>query len=141
MTYNSKTNYTKKVYKPNNLKYEKKSDILTNGKRMTIKIAPKKVNEINNATSIKNEVLSPKETKMTIDLSIGAAPTYEEYLNRLKTKGGKRKFNMSTWRKSKKRESIKKKNSMSTWRRSKKRRLLAGKKRNNSLLIPGKIPE
>ena len=140
MTYNSKTNYTKKVYKPKNLKHEQ---MITNGKRMTIKIAPKEVNGINmrEGTARIDEVLSPKETKMMIDLSIGAAPTYEEYLDRLKTKGGKRKISMSTWRKTKKRESRKKKNSMSTWRRSKKRRLFAGKKRNNSLLIPGKIPE
>lgn len=140
MTDNSKKNYTKKVYKSKNLKHEQ---MITNGKRMTIKIAPKEVNRINmrEGTSSINKVLSPKETKMMIDLSIGAAPTYEEYLVRLKTKGGKRKFSMSTWRKTKKRESRKKKNSMSTWRRSKKRRLFAGKKRNNSLLIPGKIPE
>jgi hypothetical protein len=140
MTDNSKKNYTKKVYKSKNLKHEQ---MITNGKRMTIKIAPKEVNGINmrEGTARIDEVLSPKETKMMIDLSIGAAPTYEEYLDRLKTKGGKRKISMSTWRKTKKRESRKKKNSMSTWRRSKKRRLFAGKKRNNSLLIPGKIPE
>ena len=140
MTNNSKKNYTKKVYKSKNLNHEQ---MITNGKRMTIKIAPKEVNGINmrEGTARIDEVLSPKETKMMIDLSIGAAPTYEEYLARLKTKGGKRKISMSTWRKTKKRESRKKKNSMSTWRRSKKRRLFAGKKRNNSLLIPGKIPE
>ncbi len=116
-----------------------------NKKNKTIKKkSTPKVDECNIhiGTSKMNDVLSPKYSPKTmVDLSVGAPPPlYAAYLERL-NKGGNKRFSMSTWRRSKKRLSGNKRYSMSTWRRSKKRRLLGGKTKRNSTLIPGQIPD